>query len=105
MGQWKELVETADQILDEVDPGNVKAFYRKLIAFEKTSEFYFIREQYAEFKSKFGGEGAEFEKNHPEFVKLIARNNKKIKAYKQKEKKMYANILNFDDGEDKEDKE
>lgn len=75
--------------MEEFEARNVKAFYRKMIAYENLSEIFKIKEEYSRFKEGFEN----FEKENPEFLRVIKRNEKKIREYREKEKKMYSGIL------------
>lgn len=83
------MVQTCSKVLEEIDPLNVKAFYRMLVGYEKLSEIFKIRDEYKEFKERVSN----LEQDHPEFIPLIKRNVRNIKKHRQKEKKMYSGIL------------
>lgn len=89
MENWKELIDTCQVVLEEIDTQNVKAFYRKLIGYEKLSEIFKIESEYQTFKENFEG----LEIDYPEFLPLLKRNKRNIAKHKKHEKKMYAGIL------------
>ena len=89
LGQWKELFDTCELILKEIDVGNSKIFFRQCVAMFERKEYDLLIQKYKQFAS----EHPDALKDAPEIADLYSKATKLEQEVKSKEKEMYKNIL------------
>lgn len=87
--EWKKMIEVTNVILEELDSDNAKAFYRKLTALLNLKEYEEVKEKYTEFKYSH----PDLEKNNPEFLDLMKKNDKKLAKFYKEQRSMYSKVL------------
>lgn len=88
MEMWKDMLEELEIFLEEIEPLNCKAFYRKLVALEHLLEYEKIQGDFAQFKEAKPDCVTEY----PEIEKLALRNERNIKTAAIKQQKMFTGL-------------